>query len=220
LEVKQKLSLKRIRFDDILWATGDEKVQGKEFQKFKKHIDWCKDLNIMLSPAILCQDIEQFPECMEYIRGETSKETLFPDLHGWTHGPYGDLTVEEIRRDLDLAFEWFDKNLGVVPIRWVTPHGANTIEIQDAAREFGLIVEDTTLPVIDQKVLDSHLREYKDLSVMDNKVLMVHWWERGLRLFRIARIISNGSVQAAIEATKTELDEKSWRICWNEEWLK
>jgi hypothetical protein len=210
--------LKRIRFDDVLWSTSDKKIKGKEFAKFKKHIDWCNSVYITLTPAILCQSIEEHPECIEYVKEETRLGNMYPDLHGWDHGPYETRTVDEIKQHLDLSIEWFDKNLGVTPIRWVTPHGSNTVAMQDAAREFGLIIEDTDYPVIDQKELDTHLRVTKDLSVMDDRVLMVHWWERGLRLYRIARIIKYGSVASAVKNTKTELDAKSWKICWNEEW--
>jgi len=210
--------LKRIRFDDVLWSTSDEKIKGKELQKFKKHVNWCKNIDILLTPAVLCQDIEKFPECIEYIREETEQGNLYPDLHGYDHGPYADRSVDEVKKHLEMSIEWFYKNLGVTPIRWVTPHGANTVQMQDAARVFGLVIEDTSYPVLDQKELDTDLRLNKDLSVMKNRILMVHWWERGLRLYRIARIIEYGSVAEAIKITKTELDLKSWKICWNEEW--
>jgi len=206
--------LKRIRFDDVLWATGDKKIKGKEFQKFKKHIDWCKDIDIPLTPAILCQEIEQFPESIQYIEEGTKEGLFYPDLHGWTHGPYGNLDEKKISEHLEKALDWFEVNLGVMPIRWVTPHGANTIAIQDAARKFNLIVEDTVYPVMDQKVADTLLRQTKDLTYFDDRIIMVHWWERGLRLYRIARALQYGSVEEAIAASKEELDEKSFKICW------
>jgi hypothetical protein len=214
------MAIERIRFDDILWATGDPKVKGKELQKFKKHINWCKDIDVPLAPAILCQDIEQFPECVQYIKEQTGEGVMHPDLHGWTHGPYGDLSEEEVSEHLDKALTWFDANLGVMPIRFITPHGANSHAIQAAAQEFGLIVEDTSYPVIDQKAADSQLRETGDVSILDDRVLMVHFWEKGLRLFRIAKIIQFGNISEAIEASKVDLNEKEFKICWSPEWLK
>jgi hypothetical protein len=211
--------IERIRFDDILWATGDPKVKGKEFQKFKKHINWCKDIDVPLAPAILCQNIEEFPECLQYVREQTWEGVMHPDLHGWTHGPYGDLSVPEISKHLERALEWFDANLGVMPIRWVTPHGANSHAIQAAAQKYDLIVEDTGYPVIDQKAADSRLRETGDVTLLDDRVLMVHWYEKGLRLYRIAKVIQYKNIPDAIEASKADLNEKEFKICWNEEWL-
>lgn len=208
--------ISRIRFDDILWKSSDPKMNGKELQKFQKHINWCNELQVTLSPAILCQDIEQFPEGITYIKEKmASDERFYPDLHGWTHGPYGDMPEEDICHHLRQAFRWFDKNLGVLPHRWVTPHGANSYAIQAAARRFSLSVEDTKFPVIDQKNADTLLRETRKPESLDDRVIMVHTWERGLRLLRIARLLEFGTVEAAIAETRKELDEKSHRICWN-----
>jgi hypothetical protein len=45
---------------------------------------------------------------------------------------------------------------------------------------------------------------------------MIHWWQRGLAVFRISEIIKAGGIEAAKGATKISLDEKTWRSCWNE----
>jgi hypothetical protein len=100
-------------------------------------------------------------------------------------------------------------------MRWVTPHGANSPAIQDAARRYGLIVEDTREPVIDQKKADTILRQTRRITLLNDRVIMVHWWERGLRLYRIARILQHEDVEVAIAESKRELDEKSWKICWD-----
>jgi hypothetical protein len=207
--------ISRIRFDDILWESSDPKMKGRELQKFTKHVNWCASLPVTLSPAILCQEIEKFPEGIAYIKERiATDERFYPDLHGWTHGPYGDLPQVEIEEHLEKAVAWFDKNLGVTPHRWVTPHGANSYAIQAAARRFSLIVEDTKYPVIDQKDADTKLRETRTAKCLDDRVIMVHTWERGLRLLRIARVIEFGDADTAIEETKKELDPKTHGICW------
>lgn len=206
----------RVRFDDILWESSDPKMRGRELQKFQKHIAWCSALKVTLSPAILCQEIEKFPEGIAYIKEKIqSDERFFPDLHGWDHGPYGDRTQAEIEEHLEQAFTWFETNLEVTPHRWVTPHGANSYPIQAAARKFGLTVEDTKYPVIDQKEADTKIRETRTAACLDDRVIMVHYWERGLRLLRVARIIEFGTADNAIAETKKELDEKTHRICWS-----
>lgn len=204
----------RIRFDDVLWKTSDPKIAGKEMQKFTKNVNWCINTNVVLTPAVLCQDIMQFPECIDWLYEKVREGIIYPDLHGWDHGPYGERSEEMIIEHLDKAMHWFDQHLKVCPVRWVTPHGANSHEMQAAADQFSLIIEDTNDPVIDQKVLDPALNRTRDLSILDGKVIMNHWWERGLRLYRIARIIEHQSIEAAIEATRSELSEGDQAICW------
>lgn len=204
----------RIRFDDVLWATSDPKVKGRELQKFKKNVEWCRDTNVVLTPAILCQDIEQFPEAIEQVRRWFMEGMVYPDLHGWDHGPYAPRTQQEIEEHLDKAEKWFWKNFKCLPVRWVTPHGADSPAMQAAAAKYNMVIETTAPPVIDQKQLDTLLRETWDLTVLNGRVIMNHWWDRGLRLYRIARIIEHQNVLTAIDATRSEMSEADHKICW------
>lgn len=205
----------RIRFDDVITSSSDPKLHGKEVQKFLKNVNWCKSINVPLTPAILCQDIEQFPEGIKALQELIKEEIVYPDLHGWDHGPYGNKNQKEIEEHLEKSKKWFQKNFGVEAIRWVTPHGADSPEIQAAAMKYNLVVETTNYPVIDQKVLDKQLRQSKNLNVIKDRIVMVHWWERGLRLYRIAKIIEYQDINIAIHKTKNELTKKEHRICWN-----
>jgi peptidoglycan/xylan/chitin deacetylase (PgdA/CDA1 family) len=209
----------RIRFDDAITNSSDPKLRGKEVQKFFKNVNWCVNTGVLLTPAILCQDIEEFPDGIKLLREMTEEEVIYPDLHGWDHGPYAPRSQAEVEEHLDKSMVWFKKNLGVLPIRWVTPHGADSAAMQAAAGKFNLVIETTDYPVIDQKTLDPRLRETRDLSVMTERVVMVHWWEHGLRLYRIARIIEHQGVAAAIEVTRSELSVKDHAICWGT-WTK
>lgn len=205
----------RIRFDDFLWKSSDPKLDGKELQKFTKNVNWCINTNVVLTPAVLCQDLDQFPDAVEWCKRMAQEGAIYPDLHGWDHGPYAPRSQAEIEEHLDKASEWFMSKLGLPPVRWITPHGADSHAIRDAAAKYSLIVETCESPVVDQKVLDPMLRETWDLSVLDGKVIMNHWWERGLRLYRIARIIENQSIEGAIEATLKELSMRDHKICWD-----
>ena len=209
---------RRIRFDDVLWSTGDPKIQGKEFQKLTKNINWCESLwdRVVLAPAILVKDIQAFPECIEWVRQKTEEGFIYPDLHGYDHGPYQTRTEEEVSEHLDKSLEWFNSELDTVPVRWVTPHGSNSPAMTDAARKHGLVIETTDFPVVDQKAADTLLRESWDLQDLDNKVIMNHWWERGLRLYRLAKVLEYQNVQDAMGASKIELSAKDWKICWND----
>tara|TARA_R110000751_G_scaffold1590_2_gene5900 strand:- start:1293 stop:1931 length:639 start_codon:yes stop_codon:yes gene_type:complete len=209
------MSLIRIRLDDVFWESSDPKMVGREVQKVKKHIKWCENIDIPVTPAILCQESDKFPEGLDYLKGLIDGGKVYPDLHGWDHGPYGSRETKEIEEHLEKSLEWFMAKLGVLPIRWVTPHGADSPELRAAAAKFGMVLENTLDPVVDQKALDTKLRKTGDLSIMDGKVMMIHWFERGLRLYRIARIIEFGSIDLAIEETKSELSTKDHKICWN-----
>ncbi len=205
----------RIRFDDCLWKSSDAKMKGKELQKFTKNVMWCKNTGVLLTPAILCKDIEMFPDCVSWVREQTQEGLIYPDLHGFDHGPYASRSQLEIEEHLSRAQEWFKANLKVPAVRWVTPHGANSPAMQAAASKYDLVIETTEPPVVDQKALDTRLRETGDLSLMRGRVVMNHYWERGLRLYRIARIIEYQGVHEAIEATRVELNVKDHNICWN-----
>jgi hypothetical protein len=203
----------RIRFDDAV--TPSVEFTGKELQKFMKHIEWCLCTDVLLTPAVLCQATEEVPGAIEALRRSTEEHIIYPDLHGWDHGPYQDRTLAEVCEHLDRAQGWFQHHLGVPAIRWVTPHGSDSPAMREAAAQFDLVIETTADPVIDQKVLDTKLRQTRDLRWLADKVVMVHWWERGLRLYRIAQIINHQSISGAIDATRSVLRAKDHAICWS-----
>ena len=207
----------RIRFDDAIIPSSDPKFKGKELEKFAKNVNWCGRIyrSVPLTPAILCQDIERIEGAVAYIERTTKEGIIYPDLHGFDHGPYATRTQEEIEEHLDQALGWFHCNIGLPPIRWVTPHGADSPAIQAAAAKFNLVVESVHYPVVDQKRLDTRLRESWDMDLLENIVVMNHWWERGLRLYRIARIIEHQGVLKAIDATRSELSKEDHKICWS-----
>lgn len=205
----------RIRFDDAIVVS--EQFAGKEVQKFTKNVNWCRNLpdSILLTPAILCQDTETVPGGIECLREMIEEGLVYPDLHGWDHGPYNIRTQEEVEEHLCRAHEWFDTHLGVPPVRWVTPHGSNSLEMEAAARRYGLVIETTAHPVVDQKNVDTQIRESHSLEPLRDIVILNHWWDRGLRLYRIAKIIQYQSIEAAMEATREELSVRDQRVCWD-----
>lgn len=212
----------RIRFDDVLWQTGNEKLQGKELSRFQMHIDWSRDLGVTLAPNIIVTELMKFPEAIEYLNNQMDADGGFTvDLHGWDHGPYAPRSYDEISTHLDDSLAWMDTNMhGHFPCRWVTPHGATSRAIQKAAREHGLDVETTQDPVIDQREADKLLRVTRDVSKLDDKIIMVHWWERGMALYRIANILKYGDVTKAVLATSEELDKEAHSACWGKGWEK
>jgi hypothetical protein len=208
----------RVRTDDVL--VSSEPMAGKEFRKFRKHHLWLMDApdSFYHTPAILCRDIQQFPECVEYIKQEQSEGRLRADLHGWEHDPegengpgYGFLSVSQIEERLEKCMEWFDQNLGTAPIRWLTPHGARGPRIDEAARKFNLVVEGVTDPVVDQKHAEILVRNAGTIDAIKDKVIMVHWYERGLRLFRIVQTAKHGSWSKAVEVWSKAGHPEYWQ---------
>lgn len=218
------MSLIRVRFDDVMWESGNDKFRGKELDRLKMMIDWCRPLDCTLAPNILCQDIMKFPDAVPYVNGlvDSLPDRIDLDIHGWDHGPYAPRKYDEVVSHLEAATNWFKTHIHpeAQPVRWVTPHGSNSWAMQRAAREFGLTIETTEDPVIDQRNADGVLRNTRDPKQLDGKIIMVHWWERGMALYRVARIMQHGDVNKAIIESKHELDASAWKACWGQGWHK
>jgi peptidoglycan/xylan/chitin deacetylase (PgdA/CDA1 family) len=190
-------------------------MEGQEHRKFVKYVKWCYDAGVECHPNVLCQELEKFPETLDFLKNELTEGRISLDLHGWTHGPYQDLPVAEIEEHLDKALDWFAINLAWVPLRWVTPHGSDSPAMRDAAAKYGLPIETCEDPVIDQKVASRLIRESRSIDFLDGKVIMSHWWERGLALYRVTQCLKHGGLDEAIEENKHTMDVKSYNKCWN-----
>lgn len=190
----------RVRLDDVL--INSDPMGGRELQKFQKHVNWAYQApdHFTVAPAILCTEIQQFPDCIEYLKDEIQSLRMFPDLHGWEHIDYSKLTTDEIKNHLTKSIEFFNKHFGVLPTRWCTPWGADSKSIRQAAREFNISVETTSLPVIDQGKAVNVVRNFNSIQPLTDKVIMVHFWERGLKLYRIVQVAKYGSWTAAAAA--------------------
>lgn len=197
------MKLIRIRTDDVL--VHSDAMAGAEFEKWRKHHHW-----VLEAPeyfyhvaAILCKDIQAFPVAIEYIKQEVAEGRLGLDLHGWEHIDYAKLTKEQIEEHLEQSFEFFLKTFNFLPTRWATPWGAISDSIQKAARKYSLIVEGVTPPVIDQSQAVSVVHAANSITPLLGGVIMVHWFERGLKLWRIIQTAKYGSwTEAALAHPK------------------
>jgi len=189
----------RIRSDDVL--VHSEQMKGVEFNKWRKHHQW-----VLEAPdyfyhvaAILCKDIQDFPNAIAFINEEVGAGRLALDLHGWEHVDYAKLTQEEIELHLEQSFEFFLKTFNCLPTRWATPWGGNSSDISKAARKYSLQVEGVIDPVIDQGQAVHIVQSANSIVPLLGKVIMVHWFERGLKLWRIIQAAKYGSwVEAAV----------------------
>lgn len=202
------MSIIRVRFDDVL--VQSKPMKGQEFQKFKKHHKWCLEATEVFYPtaAVLCSEIQQFPEAVEYIRSELDEGRLYIDLHGWEHIDYAKLTQDEIEEHLEKSFDYLLKTFRCLPVRWATPWGANSEAIQNACRKYCIAWEGVENPVIDQAAAVARVRNTKTVESLRGLVVMVHWFERGLKLYRIVQAAKYGGWDEAAAAHPEHFTEK------------
>lgn len=176
-------------------------MAGAEFEKWKKHHQWVLEGPdyFFHTAAILCSEIQDFPVAIDYIKDEVAAGRLSLDLHGWEHIDYAKLTQEAIEEHLEKSFEFFLKTFNCLPFRWCTPWGGVSNNVNRAARKYSLVVEGTSDPVIDQSIAVNVVKQYNTIEPLRGKTIMVHWFERGLKLYRMIQTAKYGSWSDAAE---------------------
>lgn len=193
-----------IRDDDVLLSSNgfnDPVVRLKQIH------GWiCESPKLMHVPTILCSEIQAFPEAIEFVKEETHAGRMMPQLHGWKHIDYKTLPLVDVKNHLDDSKNWMMDNLNVSPTRWYTPWGANAPHLYTAANECGLKLIDTSgiIELAGPNGVLATLKRGVPIDYLDKREIFLHWWQRGLRLWRLALIAKHGSWQAA-EAAKPEV---------------
>ena len=190
----------RIRDDDVLVDSRGRK--GKEFARFRGfHNTVCIDPRYFIHvPAILVTEIQQFPDCIEYIKNETAKGLMEPEIHGLQHKDYALLTTASIVEELTECKQWIQNNLNWTPTLWYSPHGAGAdpdgARLRVAAEEVGLTLV-TCENMINPSSLVRDVRAVKGrdletglkivipptmtvdqlLAKWQGKEILRHWWE-------------------------------------------
>lgn len=189
-----------IRDDDVLLSS---KGFSDPVVRLKQIHGWiCESPKLMHVPTILCKEIQDFPEAIEYVKEETLAGRMLPQLHGWEHIDYAKLTQPQIQYHLEISKFWMVDNLDVLPTRWYTPWGANAPHLYAAAKECDLTLIDTSNRIVLEGptgVLAS-LKKGIPVDYLDEQEIFLHWWQRGLRLWRLALVAKHGSWQAAAAA--------------------
>ena len=163
----------RVRNDDVLMHWNWKKLVNQDHIKdpvttFKiMHQTICSRQEQLLHvPAILCRNIQEFPEVLPFMRSEADNNRMEIQLHGWDHVDYGKYTFDGICQDLKLCTDFMNKTFARTPTIWYTPWGANTDNMQKAAKEFNLMLVDC-----------SNLIRPWDVDGRDDLEVFVHWWE-------------------------------------------
>lgn len=119
-----------IRDDDVLVRS---RAYVDSFAQFVKvHETICSNERVKHVPAILTSEIQEFPQCVAYIRQETEAGRMVPEIHGYQHVDYGKLHEDEVARHLAYCTKFHEDNFGVRPTKFFTPWGALSPRIQKA----------------------------------------------------------------------------------------
>ena len=167
-----------IRNDDVLLSSSRAEYSNA-FERFKHvHEVICRSDRFLHVPAILTEEIQEFPEAIAYIQQETAQGRMKPQLHGLRHIDYGQLSEEEVSEHLLYSCGWFIDNLGYLPTKWYTPWGANQPHLHSAAEGFNMKAIDcsNTIKFKGRYGVTQLLSEGKEVSYFDKQEIIMHWW--------------------------------------------
>lgn len=163
-----------VRNDDVLVGSSSIVDTFKRFKGVHELI--CKAPQALLHvPTILVEDIQKFPEAIEYVKAETAAGRMRPELHGLQHIDYGTLKLTEIVKHLDESILWFVENIEIMPTKWYTPWGANQPLLHSAAKIAGLQLIGRSMKTNGRYGIIQQLRNGHKLS--DFSEIGIHWWK-------------------------------------------
>ncbi len=197
----------RVRDDDVLLGSSSWE---DELGRLKQVHAWICEVpeKFIHVPAILVTEIQEFPECIEWIREETAEGRMLPEIHGWSHKDYASLTPAEIVLELRDCKEFIRKEFNHTATKFYTPWGAGADvrgkHIRGAAAAVGLemvtcekINKMTGRYGVIRQLMDGHTVDY-----LDGDEIFMHWWEGGARLKRIIEVAKHGSWDEAAKHNK------------------
>lgn len=193
-----------IRDDDVLKVSKGWKGRRNEPYRFAQIHRYCLETpRFMHVPTLLIKGkpddpsdtgLVDYPETIQYIREETAAGRMDPQIHCLYHIDYGKLPEAEVRDHLEFCKKWMEDNIGVTPTRWYTPWGANTKLLTKAALDCGLKLVDCSNLAPLNEVL-SLVIQTGHLDIIEEREVFMHWWERGIRLRKLASIYKFGSIE-------------------------
>lgn len=176
-----------VRDDDVLLSSTSCPDPLKRFKAV--HVLVCKAPSKLIHvPTILVEEIEKFPEAVQFIKSEYDAGRLLPELHGLQHIDYGKLDDDEVREHLDKSCEWFKKNLNTLPVFWYTPWGASQPHLHKIAKEYNMKLVDcsATTKMVGRYGIIQKLREGWPIDRFSE--VIIHWW-RGQDVERLGWLV-------------------------------
>ncbi len=183
----------RVRDDDVLINSSS---WDNPLGRFQQVHEWClRSPLVMHVPSILVTEIQQFPEAIDFIKAETKRRKMEPEIHGLSHIDYAKLPTAEVQDHLKTCKDWIYQNLDYTPTKWYTPWGANAKHLYEAAELEGLELIDCSniLKMNGRFGVVQNLKDGHDpIRFLLGKEIFMHWWEGGQRLNRIMSALVNG----------------------------
>lgn len=178
----------RIRDDDVLVTSSG--FPGKEFQRFKgfHNIILQDPAHFIHIGAVLVTEIQQFPECIEFLKQETREGRFVPEVHGLHHIDYASLSFEDIVSHLTTCRKFIEDNFEYSPTKFYTPWGAGAdsrgAHIRPAAATVGfdLVTCENLIKISRVRsdvvlVKENLLTNEELLKRWEGKEIILHWWE-------------------------------------------
>jgi hypothetical protein len=198
----------RVRNDDVLIPSSS---YNSELGRLKQIHEWICEVpdTLIHVPTILVTEIQEFPECIEWIRQETQEGRMLPEIHGLSHKDYASLSEGEIASELTECREWIWQTFGVVANKFYSPWGAGAdargAHIRPAAKSVGieLVTCENISKLCGRYGVVQELMDGRDISYLgDDGEIFMHWWEGGCRLKRVVEVIKHGGWEEAKKANR------------------
>lgn len=221
----------RIRDDDVLVRSSSWGSSFKRFQELHEFIA-ATEGKVMHVPTVLVSEIQEFPDCIAYMKEHTAKGMMEPEVHGFQHIDYSrlglpleklplrgrvdlslfsDQEIAEHRRAVDAhlakAIEWMEETFGRRPEKWYTPWGADNFHLRNAsyAAKVKLIGTDKLFDIKDACQMLREGASFEDVEKRGE--IMIHWWQRGTRVKRLCAAARHGSWAEALKQEPATFEE-------------
>ena len=124
-----------VRDDDVLVNSSAYTDKRKTpLERFKQIHRWiCDTPKLLHVPTLVVEPLMSHPEAVEFICSETEAGRMKPQIHGYEHIDYDQLSSNQVTEHLIKCKNFFWDQFGLVPTKWYTPWGANSSRLQFVA---------------------------------------------------------------------------------------
>lgn len=203
----------RIRDDDILVPSH----AWDPFVRFRQVHEWILPHKgkVLHVPAILMSEIQDFPDCIQYIRENVANGTMEPQVHGLKHIDYSRLALpkeklpshgaidlaifsdeeinhhyQTVQTHLATAKGWILEQFGYEPHTWYTPWGADNFVLREAATSVGLKLVGVTRKDFLHRVYQELQEGKVTVDQVKDRELLMHWWDPNVPVESMCREVA------------------------------
>lgn len=189
----------RLRDDDVVIKHSSQ--WEDIFGRFRQVHEWTKagDGQLLHVCAILADDLQTHSEAISYIRDEVEAGNIEPQIHGKEHIDYANLSKEKVREHLKYCKDFIFESFSVIPTLWYTPWGASSPHLHEVSLEENIKLIDCSKIIPIESCVKS-IRYGVPVRKYEGKEVITHFWNKGLRVKRLAVLAKYGSWGDAVEA--------------------